>query len=371
MRITADQYPYTANSFSLTDATLPAPQIQWCKRSELGKRMASDPEFAALVRRVITEQIGRVEKIVIAASKEFPTYVGKSLKEIATQEKIDQVDLVLKIIAQGNPQVVSHSMSEDDVRWVMTLPWVATASDGSARAVNPEEHHHPRNFGTFARKIGRYAIQEKVLSLSQAIRSATGLPADIFGLAERGYLHPGYHADVVVFDPATYRDHATFDKPQEYATGVRYVFLGGQAAVDQGKPSPKLFGRALRHRSTEQPAKTTNQAAPFEMRVEAEEIVCYPPPYEVTNNGSGMYRSRDPRTDRQLRGVGRDRRFPLGPGANSSAISADRYVLHCDAASGNRLSQAADLLISDTQDGKPVARYARMSFCAKQRSHDE
>ncbi len=288
LSITADQYPYTANSFSLADATLPDGQILWCKRAEIIKRMASEPEFAALVRRVIAEQIGRVEKIVIAASKKFPHYVGKSLQEIAAQEKIEQVDLVLKIVAQENPQVVSHSMSEEDVGWVMTLPWVATASDGAARAQNPEEHHHPRNFGTFARKIGHYAIQDKVLSLPQAIRSATGLPADIFGLAERGYLRPGYHADIVVFDPATYRDQATFDKPQEYATGVRHVFLAGEAAIDDAQPSSKLFGCALRHRSPEQPAKAAGRR-PFEVRVEAEEIVCYPPAYEVTNNGSGMF----------------------------------------------------------------------------------
>ncbi len=252
LRITADQYPYTANSFSLVDATLPAAEIQWCKRTDLAKRMASEPEFSALVRRVIADQLARTEKIVIAASKKFPGYVGKSLKEIAAEEKIDRVDLVLKIVAEEAPQIVSHSMSEDDVRWAMGLPWVATASDGAARALNPNEHHHPRNFGTFARKIGRYAIQDKVLSLPQAIRSATGLPADIFGLSERGYLRAGYHADIVVFDPAAYRDQATFDKPQEYATGVRYVFLAGHAAVDDGKPSEKLFGRALRHRSAQQ-----------------------------------------------------------------------------------------------------------------------
>ena len=155
--------------------------------------------------------------------------------------------ITMNTIDAQAPQIVSHSMSEADVRWAMTLPWVATASDGAARARDPNEHHHPRNFGTFARKIGFYSIQERVLSLPQAIRSATGLPADIFGLAERGYLRVGYHADVVVFDPAKYRDQATFDKPQEYASGVRYVFIGGQAAVDDSKPSTKLFGRALRH----------------------------------------------------------------------------------------------------------------------------
>lgn len=289
LRITADQYPYTANSFSLVDATLPAPQIQWCKRTDLAKRIASEPDFSALVRRVIAEQLGRTKDVVIVASKKFPSYAGKSLKQIAAEEKIDAVDLVLKIVALENPQIVSHSMSEDDVRWAMTLPWVATASDGAARAQDPAEHPHPRNFGTFARKLGRYAIEEKVLSLPQAIRSATGLPADIFGLADRGYLRPGYQADIVVFDPAGYRDQATFEKPQQYATGVRYVFLAGQAAVDDGKPAAKLFGRALRHRSTEPHSQAAQPVAPFEVHVEVEEIVCPLPAYEVTNNGSGMF----------------------------------------------------------------------------------
>jgi len=260
LKITADQYPYTACSYSLANAALPEAEIQWCKRAELGKRMASQPEFNALVRRVIADQVGRSEKIVIASSSKFPDYVGKSLKEIAAREKIDIVDLVLKIVAQEAPQVVSHSMSEDDVRWAMALPWVATASDGAVRVLNPKEHHHPRNFGTFARKIGRYAIQDRIITLPHAIRSATGLPADVFNIPERGYLRPGYHADILVFDPAAYRDQATFDKPQEYATGVRYVFLAGQAAVDEAKPSPKLFGRALRHHSKEPAGSAAGRA---------------------------------------------------------------------------------------------------------------
>ncbi|MDD4870590.1 MAG: D-aminoacylase [Kiritimatiellae bacterium] len=288
-KITADQYPYTANSFGLTDATLPENQIQWCKRADLVKRMANEPEFAALVRRVIADQLGRTEKIVIAASKKFPDYVGKSLKEIADQEKIEMVDLVLKIVAEESPQIVSHSMSEKDIRWAMKLPWVATASDGAARTINPNEHHHPRNFGTFARKIGRYAIQDKAIKLPHAIRSATGLPADIFGIPERGYIRPGYYADIVVFDPKTYRDQATYDKPQEYATGVRYVFIAGQVAVDDGKPSAKLFGSAIRHRSTEQGGAAVERPAPFEMRVEADEVACHLPPDIEINNGSGMF----------------------------------------------------------------------------------
>lgn len=284
LKITADQYPYTANSFSLMDALLPEDQIEWCKRTEINARMSSDPKFTSLVRHVIEDQFGRTEKIVIAASKKFPNYVGKNLKDIATEEGVGVVDLVLKIVAEESPEVVSHSMSEEDVRWAMRLPWVATASDGAARAVNPAEHHHPRNFGTFARKIGRYSIQQKVLPLAAAIRSATGLPADIFAIPERGYLRSGYHADIVVFDPATYRDQATFEKPQQYATGVRHVLIGGQTAVRDGRPNEKFLGAPLARQSAD-----AAPAAPFQVEVEIDEIVCQLPSYEETNNGSGMF----------------------------------------------------------------------------------
>ena len=106
---------------------------------------------------------------------------------------------------------------------------------------------HPRSYGTFPRKIGHYALREKVLPLEQAIRSASGLPADILHLPQRGYLKPGYFADVVVFDPKTFRDTATFDKPHQYATGVRYLFVNGKLAVDGGKVTDVLAGKALRH----------------------------------------------------------------------------------------------------------------------------
>ena len=107
---------------------------------------------------------------------------------------------------------------------------------------------HPRSYGTFSRKIGRFAIEEKVISLEQAIRSASGLPADILKLPERGYLKVGYFADLVVFDPKTFRDKATYDQPHQYSTGVRYLFVNGRLAIDEGKATEVLAGRVLRHK---------------------------------------------------------------------------------------------------------------------------
>ena len=127
----------------------------------------------------------------------------------------------------------------------MTLPWVATASDGGVKiadGTNP----HPRSFGTFPRRIGRYAIEEGVIPVEQAIRSATGLPADILGLTDRGHLKPGIYADIVVFDPKTFRDHATFQSPFEVSTGVRFVLVNGELAIDDGHLANTAAGRPLR-----------------------------------------------------------------------------------------------------------------------------
>jgi N-acyl-D-aspartate/D-glutamate deacylase len=105
---------------------------------------------------------------------------------------------------------------------------------------------HPRSFGTFTRKLGHYAREEGVISLTHAVRSASGLPADILGLADRGYLRPEWKADVVVFDPHTVRDRATFDDPFQYSEGIRWVLVNGVPAVHDGTPTGALAGRALR-----------------------------------------------------------------------------------------------------------------------------
>src|SRR5262249_51668206 len=149
---------------------------------------------------------------------------------------------------RGGASCLSYCMKEDDVRLIMKQPWVATASDGAAMVPVPDTLPHPRSYGCFPRKIARYAIEDHVLSLEQTLRSATGLPADILRLPQRGYLRPGYFADVVVFDPARFRDKATFDKPHQYASGVRYLFVNGKLAIEDGKYTGARAGRVLRHK---------------------------------------------------------------------------------------------------------------------------
>ena len=106
---------------------------------------------------------------------------------------------------------------------------------------------HPRSYGCFPRKIGHFAFLERLITPEHALRSASGLPADILKLPERGYLRPGYYADVVVFDPRTFRDRATFDQPHQYATGVRFLFVNGQAVINQGRYTGTLACKVLRH----------------------------------------------------------------------------------------------------------------------------
>ena len=138
-------------------------------------------------------------------------------------------------------------MSEEDVRVYMKQTWVATASDGGVQSPG-DTVPHPRSYGTFPRKIGYYAIQEKLVSVEHAIRTSTGLPADILQLTDRGYIKAGAFADVVVFDPDTFRDTATFDKPHQYAAGVKWVFVNGHAAVaDEKHRDAALGGKVLRH----------------------------------------------------------------------------------------------------------------------------
>src|SRR5271170_2909379 len=142
---------------------------------------------------------------------------------LARDEGRTGVDIACEIVRLGDAAIVNFSMSEEDVRFAMGLPWVASASDGRSYLPGPDRPH-PRNYGTFARKIGRYAIAENEIPIEQAIRSCSGLPADILGLGDRGYLKSGYAADIVVFDPTRYIDTATYEDPHRYATGVRYVF---------------------------------------------------------------------------------------------------------------------------------------------------
>jgi N-acyl-D-amino-acid deacylase len=249
LAVTADQYPYVASSTNLAAMTVPSDEREG-GNDELAKRL-KDSNAAPPLRQSIAKTLaerGGGNTIRIASYAKHAAWQGKSLDEIAAAEKRDVVDITVEILANGGAGAVSFGMSEDDVRLAMQKPYVATASDGGAK-VPDKTVPHPRSYGCFPRKVGRYAIEQGVVPLEFAVRSASGLPADILKLPERGYLKPGYFADIVAFDPATFRDTATFDNPHQYARGIQFVWVNGRLVIDGGNFSDTLAGRPLRHQS--------------------------------------------------------------------------------------------------------------------------
>ena len=246
IEVTADQYPYTASSTSLGAYVIPARYREGTDK-DLIKRLDDEvvgPKMKKAIAASIEEHVGG-KSLRIARYSKNAAWQGKDLYAIAQSEKKSTLDIVLEITRNGGAQAVHFGMDDTDVRFFMKEPYVATASDGGSMLPS-ESVPHPRNYGTFPRKIGRFAIEDGVISVEEAIRSASGLPADILKLPERGYLKTGYFADIVVFDPKTFRDTATFDRPHQYATGVRFLFVNGRPAIDDAKATSALPGRVLR-----------------------------------------------------------------------------------------------------------------------------
>jgi N-acyl-D-aspartate/D-glutamate deacylase len=246
--VTADQYPYVASSTSLSATVIPA-RYREGSREDFQARL-KDPDVGPKVRKAIESALAARDggkSVRIASYPPKPAWRGKDLDAIAKAEGRPALEIVLEIEQNGGAGVVSFGMSEEDVRLIMKQPWVATASDGGSMVPTPDTVPHPRSYGCFPRKIGRYALDDKVVTLEHALRSASGLPADVLKLPERGYLKAGWYADVVAFDPATFRDSATFDEPHQYAPGVRYLFVNGKLVIAEGKYDGALAGKVLRH----------------------------------------------------------------------------------------------------------------------------
>jgi N-acyl-D-amino-acid deacylase len=245
-RATADQYPYTASSTSLSATLIPDEYRSWEKLKAGLDDPEKGPKLRVRIENALKERDGG-ETVMIASFSPERSWQGKNLAEIAKLTNQTAFDVTLDVMRRGGAQIVAFGMNEDEVRLFMRESWVATASDGSTQPLDSPAQPHPRAFGTFPRKIGRYAIEGKIIPLGQAIYSASGLPAEVLSLADRGFLKPNYYADVVVFDPATFRDTATYDKPLQWATGAKLVLVNGHVAVENEKPTDKLAGRAIRH----------------------------------------------------------------------------------------------------------------------------
>lgn len=244
--VTADQYPYNASSTSLGATVLPSSAREG-SGNDLKKRLVDE---APRMRKLIAERIAKADDggaIRIAAYKANTSWVGKDLATIAESENRGIVDIAVEILKNGGASVVKFSINEQDVRHVMAIDWVATASDGGAKLPGATKPH-PRNYGTFPRKLAYYSLQENVIPLEHAVRSMTGLPAEILSMHDRGLIRGGQAADIVIFDPDTLKDTATFDDPHRYAEGIEYVFVNGKPALVGGKYTGALAGKALRYK---------------------------------------------------------------------------------------------------------------------------
>lgn len=237
VKVTASQYPYTASGTSVTAALVP----RW---AEAGGALLKNLNDSSLRSRLVSEmnqnlaRRGGADSLLMTASRD-QAIVGKTLAAITRERGESPVDAAIDIVKAGGSDVASFNMKESDIELFMRQPWVMTCSDGS--------EGHPRKYGTYPRKLRQFVYDKHVVSLEYAVRSSTSLPAETLGLKDRGLLKPGYFADILAFDPQTFNERATYQSPRVLSTGVRYLTVNGQLAIDQGSLTTALAGRALRH----------------------------------------------------------------------------------------------------------------------------
>ncbi len=259
LKITADMYTYPAGATGL-DAAMP-PWVLDGGYPELYRRI-KDPA----TRKKIVEEIrtptdkwenlylaaGSADKVLLVGFKndKLKPLTGKTLGEVARMRGTDPENTILDLVLEDQSRVgtVYFLMDEENIKKQIRMPWVSFGSDAESQA--PEgaflkSSTHPRAYGNFARLLGKYVRDEKVISLEEAVRRLTSLPATNLGLDHRGALKPGYFADVVIFGPKTIADKATFEKPHQFAVGVRDVFVNGTQVLKNGDHTGKFSGKAL------------------------------------------------------------------------------------------------------------------------------
>lgn len=242
LNVTADQYPFVASGSSLQASLLPRWSLEG-GRPALLERLHD----AATLERIRAEMRDNLRRRGGADSLLFNSvgapWSGKTLVAMATLWKLDPVEAALRIIREADDEksdsLTSFNMSDDDVKLLMRQPWVVTGSDGS--------DGHPRQYATFTEKYAKYVQYEHVLTTLEFIRRSTGATADFLGLERRGYLRPGYFADVVVLDPKGYRPKADYLHPNVLSEGVFYLWVNGALAVEAGKMTDALSGKVLSH----------------------------------------------------------------------------------------------------------------------------
>jgi N-acyl-D-amino-acid deacylase len=263
LRVTTDMYTYTAGATGL-DAAMPT----WVQDGglEAWVKRLKDPKIRARVIAEMRAPGKNWENLYYAAdgadnvlligfkSPTLKPLTGKRLSDVAKMRGTSPEDVAIDLVIEDGTRIetVYFLMSEDNVRKQIKLPYMSFGSDAESAApegVFLQQSTHPRAYGNFARLLGRYVREEKLITLPEAVRRLTSLPAGNLALADRGLLKAGYFADIVVFDPATIQDHATFEKPAQFATGVSHVVINGGVALSDGEPTGRATGRVVRGRA--------------------------------------------------------------------------------------------------------------------------
>jgi N-acyl-D-amino-acid deacylase len=251
--VTIDQYPYTASSTSLStllpDAILADGQDSITARLQQPavRKLVADYMLKKLAKR----KLKHFSYPVVAFYRADTTLNGKSIEQVnllmgRKHRAKDEAETVMDMMIKGGASMVFHGMSDDDVKRIMQYPFNMFASDASIRVLN-QGAPHPRGYGTNARVLGKYVREEGVITIEEAVRRMTSLPAQKFGLKDRGLLREGMAADMLVFDEKEVTDLSTYDKPHAYSKGFHYVLVNGTVVIEEGKHTGKKPGQTLRH----------------------------------------------------------------------------------------------------------------------------
>ena len=249
--VMCDQYPYEA-----TSSTLLVLFPQWSQEGGIDAFLerASDPEQGVEIQASFTRSLemrGGGSRMTVSEYSPDSSLEGKTLAQIAEMSHASAFDTALDLLTRSGGQVsmVFHTLEEDDIERIFVKPFVMVASDGSALApygkLASGYYPHPRNYGCFPKVLGDFVRDRGLVSIEEAVRKMTSMPAERFGLEQRGQIQPGWFADVTIFDPGTVADMATFERPQEYPTGISHVIVNGEVVLESGAHAGNAPGKVL------------------------------------------------------------------------------------------------------------------------------
>jgi N-acyl-D-amino-acid deacylase len=259
LKITANMYTYPAGATGLSASMPPwvfdgGPEAAYrrLQDADTRKKIANEIRTPTNEWENLYLLAGSPDRILLAdfKSEALKPLIGKTLGEVARMRGKDSVEMIMDLVLEDRSRVgtVYFLISEENIKKQIRRPWVSFGSDGASMAAEGaflKSSTHPRAYGNFARLLGKYVREERVISLAEAIRRLTGLPATNLGLDRRGFIREGMFADVVVFDPAIIADRATFDNPHQYSVGVRHVFVNGAQVLKDGEHTGAKPGKAL------------------------------------------------------------------------------------------------------------------------------